>query len=242
MVDGSIFGLIRCFRKIQIEFMNEIQSMCYMTKHVVKREGKDMKKVKIVSAALITALVLPTAFEVIQIPPYSNVIIAEAGTIKLSQSVLKLKIKQTYNLKVNGIKKTTTWSSSKSSVASVSNSGKVTAKKKGTTIITATVGGKKYTCKVTVTTVYADGTYTGIGTGFHNGTTVVSVSVKNDVIRDISVISNQDTPRYYNYAKPVIISEILAAQSTNVDAVSGATYSSFGIMDAVANALSKAKN
>lgn len=201
-----------------------------------------MKKAKIVSAAIISAFVLPATFDVVQIPQYNNVAIVEAATIKLSKTALNLKVRQTYNLNVSGTTKTTTWSSSKSSVASISAYGKVTAKKKGTATITATVGGKKYTCRVTVANVYADGIYTGIGTGFHNGTTKVSVTVKNDAITDISIISNQDTPRYFSYASTTIISEIKDAQSTNVDAVSGATFTSNGIMDAVANALSKAKN
>lgn len=42
------------------------------------------------------------------------------------------------------------WKSSKKSVASVSSSGSITAKKKGTATVTATVGGTKYSCKVTV--------------------------------------------------------------------------------------------
>ncbi|BCN32721.1 FMN-binding protein [Anaeromicropila herbilytica] len=201
-----------------------------------------MKKGKIIGIGIISALILPTTLNVVQIPQYSNVAIVEAATVKLSQTVLNLKVKQTYNLKIIGTTKKVTWSSNKSSVASVSTSGKVTAKNKGTATITATVGSKKYTCKVTVKTVYADGTYTGTGIGFRNGTTKVSVILKNDVITNISVLSNQDTSRFFNYAKPIVIGEIMDSQSTNVDAVSGATYSSNGIMDAVANALSKAKN
>lgn len=50
----------------------------------------------------------------------------------------------------NGAKTTASWKSSNTSVATVSSSGKVTAKKKGTCVITATVGGKQVTCKITV--------------------------------------------------------------------------------------------
>lgn len=52
-------------------------------------------------------------------------------------------------LKVTGVNGKAKWSSSKKSVATVSN-GKVKAKKKGTAVITANVNGQKCTCKVTV--------------------------------------------------------------------------------------------
>ena len=42
------------------------------------------------------------------------------------------------------------WSSSQKKVATVSSKGKVIAKKKGKAVITATVKGKKYKCKLTV--------------------------------------------------------------------------------------------
>lgn len=87
--------------------------------------------------------------------------------------------------------------------------------------------------------IYKDGTYTGSAQGW-GGTTKVSVSVKNNKITGIQVLSNQDTPSYFNKAKSTIISAILKKQSTNVDAVSGATFSSNGIIKAVRNALSKA--
>ncbi|MBP8640848.1 MAG: FMN-binding protein [Oscillospiraceae bacterium] len=88
---------------------------------------------------------------------------------------------------------------------------------------------------------YADGTYTGSGTGFHNGTTTVSVTISGGEITDIQTISSQDDGPYYNRAFPTISSEIISEQSSSVDAVSGATFSSKGIMDAVADALSQAK-
>lgn len=57
---------------------------------------------------------------------------------------------QTIQLKVNGVKKKARWTSSNKSVATVTQKGKVSAKKKGTTTATAKIGKKKYTCKVTV--------------------------------------------------------------------------------------------
>jgi NosR/NirI family nitrous oxide reductase transcriptional regulator len=41
---------------------------------------------------------------------------------------------------------------------------------------------------------YTDGTYTGSGTGFRNGTTQMSVTIKNNVITNVAQVSNEDTP------------------------------------------------
>lgn len=57
---------------------------------------------------------------------------------------------QIIQLKVNGIKKKARWASSNKSVATVTQKGKVSPKKKGATTVTAKIGKKKYTCKVTV--------------------------------------------------------------------------------------------
>lgn len=84
----------------------------------------------------------------------------------------------------------------------------------------------------------ADGTYTGTGTGFR-GETTVSVDIENGTITNISIVSYADDDEYLNRASSSILSEIIESQSTDVDTVSGATYSSNGIIEAVANALSE---
>ena len=83
---------------------------------------------------------------------------------------------------------------------------------------------------------YADGTYTGSGSGFR-GTTSVSVKVEGGVITDITVTSYQDDRQFFTRAESGVISEILSAQSINVSTVSGATFSSNSIIEAVADAL-----
>lgn len=93
----------------------------------------------------------------------------------------------------------------------------------------------------TVSAKYKDGTYTGTGTGFRGGTTEMSVTVAGGKITKVETVSSQDTERFYSYAENSITSEIVSAQSTSVDTVSGATFSSRGIIEAVKNALSKAK-
>lgn len=89
-------------------------------------------------------------------------------------------------------------------------------------------------------TKYKDGIYTGTGTGFSGGTTKVSVTVSGGKIADIKTISTDDTPRFYQYAEGTIPNEIISAQSSSVDTVSGATYSSRGLIEAVQDALNKA--
>ena len=86
---------------------------------------------------------------------------------------------------------------------------------------------------------YADGTYTGSGTGF-GGTITVQVTVTDHKIAAINIVdASNETASYFANAQGVI-SRIISSQSPNVDAVSGATYSSNGIITAVQNALSQA--
>lgn len=84
---------------------------------------------------------------------------------------------------------------------------------------------------------YIDGTYTGTGHGFR-GETKTSVTVENGNITDIAILSYDDDAEYFNRVKDIITAEIIQNQDTQVDAVSGATFSSNGIMDSVADALS----
>ena len=105
---------------------------------------------------------------------------------------------------------------------------------------TASATAASSTTTTASNTLYNDGTYQGNGTGFRGGQTIVSVTVKNDAITDVTVVSNEDDAPFFNRASGTVISEILSSQSANVNAVSGATYSSNGIMTAVADALSSA--
>lgn len=71
------------------------------------------------------------------------------GRAKINKSKVTVYVGQSTVLKVSGTKKKANWKTSNNKVATVKN-GKVTAKKSGTAVITAKVGSKKYTCKVTV--------------------------------------------------------------------------------------------
>ena len=86
---------------------------------------------------------------------------------------------------------------------------------------------------------YKDGTYQGSGTGF-GGTITVQVTVSGGKITAVDILSaSGETGSYFASAQGVV-SKVLSSQSPNVDAVSGATYSSNGIIQAVQNALSQA--
>lgn len=94
--------------------------------------------------------------------------------------------------------------------------------------------------KVSESGTWKDGTYTGSGKGF-GGTISVKVTVKDGKISVIDVTSaSGETASYFSKAKG-IIPKMISGQTTNVDAASGATYSSNGIITAVRNALSKAE-
>lgn len=96
---------------------------------------------------------------------------------------------------------------------------------------------------------YTDGVYEGEGNGFQGGLTKVKVTIENGEIKNVDVVSTEDSPRYknggeehtFNKTFAAIKKQILKNKSTKVDKVAGATYSSNGIKDAVANALQKAK-
>lgn len=99
-------------------------------------------------------------------------------------------------------------------------------------------GGSSSISTVQDASAYADGTYYGTGTGF-SGALTVEVVISGGKISSIQIMDTSDGDSYIQSASG-LISNIIATQSTNVDTVSGATYSSVGIIEAVRNALSQA--
>lgn len=86
---------------------------------------------------------------------------------------------------------------------------------------------------------WADGVYEGEGIGF-GGSIVVSVTVADGKLKQIDVLSaDGEDPAYYEQAESVL-EEMVRSQSTDVDTVSGATFSSGGLIEAAQNALEKA--
>ena len=88
---------------------------------------------------------------------------------------------------------------------------------------------------------YKNGTYEGSGTGY-GGTITVQVTLEDDTITAVSVVSAPGEDSAYLSQGENVISSILCEQSTDVDTISGATFSSTGILEAVNDALSKAEN
>jgi uncharacterized protein with FMN-binding domain/cytochrome b561 len=83
-----------------------------------------------------------------------------------------------------------------------------------------------------------DGVYEGSATGY-NGYITVSVTVSSGLVTAIDIVDENETRSYLSRAKSVI-NTIVDEQSLEVDAVSGATYTSAGIVNAVADALASA--
>lgn len=87
---------------------------------------------------------------------------------------------------------------------------------------------------------YKDGVYEGTGKG-NNGDIKVEVTVEGGNITSVVLKEHGETEGIYEAAEKAVVTDIIKTQNAEVDAVSGATNTSNGIMEAVANALADAK-
>ncbi len=118
-----------------------------------------------------------------------------------------------------------------------------TLSKETTVVIIETTVAEPATTTVPATEIveekanYSDGVYIGVGNGF-NPRLTVEVTIEGGLMTKIEVIRHQEEGKYY-WGRPVeeIPATIVATQSTEVDVISGASYTSRGIMKAVENAL-----
>ena len=204
---------------------------------------------KLLPAAAVFAAVCVTCYQADK-TPVESVQVADSNL--MSTDDIK-KMISTENLSNESTGKTQAKDSKTSAKKTVAKKNKKTSKiktgtKKNTTTGAAANGtaggGGGAGSTVTPTTDvpadgYVDGTYTGSGTGF-GGTITVQVTVSNHKIASINILdASSETASYFANAQGVI-NRIIASQSPNVDAVSGATYSSNGIISAVQSALSQA--
>ena len=80
-----------------------------------------------------------------------NATITFSKKLTLNKTKLSLKTGDTFKLKLDGISaKKVSWKSSDKTIAAISKTGTITAKKKGTATITAIYKKEKYKCRVTV--------------------------------------------------------------------------------------------
>lgn len=92
---------------------------------------------------------------------------------------------------------------------------------------------------------YKDGTYTGSAADAYYGNVQVQVSIQNGLIADVVFLDypkdRQTSLQIANYAMPILKSEAITVQSSNVDTVSGATLTSQAFVQSLASALAQAK-
>ena len=79
---------------------------------------------------------------------------------------------------------------------------------------------------------FTPGTYTGTSTGY-NGSVELSVTFDETNITDIEVVASGETEHVGDVAYDILIPQIIEANGTGVDAVSGATFTSRALKEAV---------
>lgn len=95
------------------------------------------------------------------------------------------------------------------------------------------------TTTVTGTLPYNEGVYYGTAEGY-NGDITVAIVIQENTLKAVLVIGEEDDDTFFNRAMDVV-TQMMKKQSTEVDTVSGATYSSKGLIQAVKNALEEAR-
>jgi len=88
--------------------------------------------------------------------------------------------------------------------------------------------------------MYIPGTYEGSGEGYE-GIITVAVTVSENKITRIEVLEHGETPGFSTAAFEEVIGAIIDFNSTEVDALSGASETSGGLLQAVNEALEKAR-
>ena len=84
-----------------------------------------------------------------------------------------------------------------------------------------------------------NGVFQGQGSGY-GGALILEVEAEGDAIKDIRLVEEHETAPVMKRAFPIIKERIIEAQTPVVDSVSGATFSSFAVKKAVAEAMKEA--
>ncbi|WP_461204966.1 FMN-binding protein [Clostridium sp. DL1XJH146] len=88
--------------------------------------------------------------------------------------------------------------------------------------------------------IYEDGVYEGIGEG-HHGDIKVSVLIEDSRIRGVKIIEEQETPELMEIVYANIPERVIKANSSDVKVVAGATLTSKGLINAIEDAIDKAR-
>ncbi|MDC0787972.1 FMN-binding protein [Coprococcus comes] len=93
---------------------------------------------------------------------------------------------------------------------------------------------------VTGTVSYKEGIYYGTAEGY-SGDVSVAVVIQEKTIKAILITESSDDEAFFNRAMDVVKKVIRTQKTDDVDTVSGATYSSKGLLNAIKNALKQAE-
>lgn len=136
-------------------------------------------------------------------------------------------------------------SSSSATIATVAAPAETTAVAPAVEAVTGTTAAEVVAVAADTSTGLADGTYTGDTSTNRWGPVQVEITVSGGVITDVSVLQYPDddhkSVEINERALPTLIEEALAAQSSDVDTVSGATYTSDSYRESLQTAIDAAR-
>ena len=88
--------------------------------------------------------------------------------------------------------------------------------------------------------LYKEGTFEGVGEG-HIGSIKIQIVTDKYKIKEIKVLEHEETPVIDTIACKKIFEKVIKSNSSDVDVVTGATYTSKGYIEAIKDALEKAQ-
>ena len=110
---------------------------------------------------------------------------------------------------------------------------------------TGTTGSTTDSASSTGAASTTDGTYTGNSVNTRWGAVKVQITITDGKISEVTAVDyphgNSKDKQINSYALPKLRSEVLSAQSANIDTVSGATVTSNGYIDSLQSALDQVK-
>lgn len=99
--------------------------------------------------------------------------------------------------------------------------------------------GKAEKARKNVAVTYTAGTYEGTAMGM-NGPVTLEVTFSKDAITDIKVKSSKETGHVGDPVYPIMFKDAIEANGSGIDAVSGATFTSIAVKNALNDAAAKA--